>query len=220
MQEDYFTLGGPIILDSLPTDAVDTEDAGVDNEDGSELDLPSLFIPNALRDAVIAVDENFFCTGALPPHLLTETSINLAEGHFFEEMPSDEPFFYTGVRGYGFRCYFYHWFYQSADLAVSIVLPYPSVLSDEETQQALRDEICHANDMAALLVAAVEKNPVLLDTHPEARLRLTWDQTGFNYGFYQDGHQLDVAENPEMLVNILNNMFPADLMYYMTMIRP
>ncbi len=213
MLKDNFPLEESALQDPELADTVDTEAE-------SDLDIPSCFIPNALREVVFAVDEDFVCTGALPSHLLTNSSVNTAEASFFEEEPPEKLFFYTGVRGYGFKNYFYHWFYQSADLAVSIVLPYPSVLSDEETQQAHRDEIAHANDIAALLVAAVEKNPVLLESHPNARLRLTWDQRGFNYGFYQNGHQLELSETPDMLVDILNNIFPADLLDAMTMIRP
>ncbi len=209
--------------------AADAEDAGLpeaevtgaaDTEDEPDLDLPSFFVPDALRDSLNAVDENFFCTGELPPRLHESTSVAMASEAFLEETPPEAPVFYTGVRGYGFRCYFYYWFYQSEDLAISIILPYPSVLVDEETRQALRDEICHANDMAALLVAAAEKNPAFLDTHPDARLRLAWDQKGFSYAFYQDGQRLEVAETPDMLVDILNSMFPIDLLQYMAMIRP
>ncbi len=189
-------------------------------EDEISLDLPSFFVPDALREEVMAVADNFFSTGELPPQLLAGTTVNSADDYFFEQTPNGEPLFYTGVRGYGFQCYFYHWFYQSADLAISIVLPYPSVLADEEMRQSWQNEICHANDLAALLVGAVEKNPCFLENHPEARLRLTWDQSGLSYGFYQDGYQVDLPENPEMLVEILGNIFPNDLLQSMMIIRP
>ncbi len=213
MTANYLTLENLGLQNAELTNATDTAAE-------SGLDLPSFFVPDALRESITAVGENFFCTGELPEYLVEGATANLATGSFFEETPPSEPYFYTGIRGYGFRCYFYHWFYQSKDLAISIVLPYPGVLVDEEKHQELWDEIRHANDMAALLVAAVEKHPALLEHHPEARLRLTWDQRGFSYGFYQDGHQLEVSQTPDMLTEILNNIFPADLLHHMTMIRP
>ncbi len=153
--------------------------------------LPSIFVPEAEQDNVF-YEFDMIRTANAPAFNTDENGFAVyASEADFDNLDTENPVFYTGILGHGIGSYFYHWFYSSKDLKLSIILPCPNVFATEETQQGQRNAIAQANDFAATTIGAIARCPALLENHPEARLHIYYDWRGLDYKFYQDDKLLD-----------------------------